>query len=104
MAAAFGEEREVGRKGKRLQLVGGWTRATESWWGGAGQIWSGSCLPTLNSVDLADGIADSATEAGQPGCSLLHLGHGVLDPGLKAGQDTRPLTFHPTSSPGLDLL
>lgn len=62
---------------------------------GAGQIWSGICLPTLNSVDLADGIADSATEAGQPGCSLLHLGHGVLEPDLKAGQGTRPLTFHP---------
>lgn len=71
--------------------------------GGAGQIWSGNCLPTLNSVHLADSVADSATEAGQPGCSLLHLGHGVLEPDLKARQDTR-LTFQPTSSPELDLL
>lgn len=46
-------------------------------------------LPTLNGVDLADGIADSAAEAGQPGCGPLHLGHGALEPGLEAGGRTR---------------
>ena len=40
-------------------------------------------------MDLADGVADSAAEAGQPGCSALHLGHGALEPGLKAGEDTK---------------
>lgn len=63
--------------------------------GRAGQGWSGSRLPTPNGVDLADSIADSAAEAGQPGCGLLHLGHGALEPGLKAEQDTRPLTLQP---------
>lgn len=43
-------------------------------------------LPTPNGVDLADSIADSAAEAGQPGCSLFHLSRGVLEPGLKAGE------------------
>lgn len=61
----------MGRKGKRLQLREGRRMDTGNrelvGQGRAGQIWSGSCLPTLNSVDLADGIADSATEAGQPG-------------------------------------
>lgn len=50
-------------------------------------------LPTLNGVDLADSIADTAAEAGQLGCGPLHLGHGTLEPGLKAGGGSRSLTL-----------
>ena len=59
-------------------------------WGGRGR--STACLavalPTPNRVDPADGIADSAAEAGQPGCSPFHFSHGALEPGLKAGEGT----------------
>lgn len=68
----------------------------EGWWGrGRARVHLGVTLPTLNGVDLADGIADSVAEAGQPGCSLLHLGHGALEPGLKAREGRRSLTFQP---------
>lgn len=60
--------------------------------GRTGQSWSGSCLPTPNGVCLATSIADTAAEAGQPGCGPLHLGHGALEPGLKAREGTRLLT------------
>lgn len=81
--------KEAGRKGKRRTLeekeAAGWVR--DEGWGSQGT--PALTLPTLNGVDLADSIADSAAEAGQPGCSPLHLGHGALEPGLKAGGHTR---------------
>lgn len=52
-------------------------------------MWLAVALPTPNGVDLADGVADSAAEAGQLCCGAFHLGHGALEPGLKAGEDTR---------------
>ena len=86
---------ETGSKGEREAWTDETAEHGQQRAGGAGHGWSGSRLPTLNGVDLADGIADSAAEAGQSGCGPLHLGHGVLEPGLKAGQGTRPLTLQP---------
>lgn len=56
-------------------------------------------LPTPNGVDLAYSIAGSAAEAGQPGCSSLHLSHGALEPGLKAREGTRSLSLQPRLIP-----
>lgn len=84
-----GGGKETGRKGKSCTLdekeAAGWV--WDEGWGSQGTL--AVTLPTLNGVDFADGIADSAAEAGQPGCGLLHLGHGALEPGLKAGGHTR---------------
>ena len=55
---------------------------------GAGTACLAVALRTPNRVDPADGIADSAAEAGQPGCSPFHFSHGALEPGLKAGEGT----------------
>lgn len=46
-----------------------------------------AALRTLNGVDLADGIAESVAEAGNPGYSLIHPGHGALKFGLSAEED-----------------
>lgn len=41
-------------------------------------------LPTPNGVNSADGIADSAAEAGKPCGGPFHVSHGALEPGLEA--------------------
>lgn len=45
-------------------------------------------LRTLNGVDLTDRVAESVAEAGDPGYSLIHPGHGIVEVGLSAGKDT----------------
>lgn len=52
-------------------------------------------LPTANSVDPANGIADSAGEAGQPRGGSFHVSHGALEPGLEAGEGTGSVTLQP---------
>lgn len=66
--------------------VGGESRST---------AWLAVVLPTLNGVDPADCVADSAAEAGKLGGGSFHLSHGALEPGLKAGEGTRSLTLQP---------
>lgn len=62
---------------------------------GGSTAWPSVALPTPNGVDPADGITDSAAEAGQLGCGTFHFSHGALEPGLKAGGGTRSLTLQP---------
>ena len=52
-------------------------------------------LPTLNGVDSADSIADSAAEAGKPCGGPFHVSHGALEPGLEAEEDMRLATLQP---------
>lgn len=56
-----------------------------SQWGQAGN--PTVALHTLNGVDLPDSIAESVAEAGNPGYSLIHPGHGALEFGLSAEED-----------------
>lgn len=56
-----------------------------------------AALRTLNGVDLADGIAESVAEAGNPGYSLIHPGHGALKFGLSAEDIGRSPSSLPSS-------
>lgn len=38
-------------------------------------------------MDLTDSIAEPVAEAGNPGYSLVHPGHGALESGLSAEED-----------------
>lgn len=55
-------------------------------WGQAGN--PGVAIRTLNGMDLTDSIAESVAEAGNPGYSLIHPGHGAMEAGLSAGKGT----------------